>query len=99
MYAMFEAESRKRMTEQTKIMLRTMLPDEKSRRNLDMMSGEALFAVIQQNTTRHPIEIISEDVDGDKAALKVRHLAADRERVTTVHLARVGGIWKMVWSP
>lgn len=96
-YDMFKANSQRKMTEETKIFLRSMLPDEKSRRKLDMMDGRDLFAVMSQNSTQNPIEILSENVDGNNATLKIRNLKNDNYITTEVHLIRVDGIWKIIW--
>ena len=96
-YDTIEANSQRQMTEKTKVFLRSMLPDEESRRKLDMMDGRDLFAVISQNSTQLPTEILSEKVEGNKATLKIRTLKNDNYITSDVHLIRVDGIWKIIW--
>lgn len=97
MYDMFDEISQRQMTDETKRSLRVLIPTDEGKKRLDAMDGRALFELIGKTSTLNPIEIISEEIAGDKATIKTRIIVDNSYQDSKVHLRRVNRQWKFVW--
>lgn len=102
MYDLIDEKSQDQMTTETKIMLLMAAPDEESRSKLESvlktMNGRDLHALISENSTQLPVEILSEDIDGNIAHLKIVTVKGREDISSDIKLIRSGDSWKILWG-